>query len=73
MSNQNKVEVSREMSVEDTAKILWYGKMPKTQYQANLLWLKEIYQLIKVGGLWTYSNAGLVFIKTKNGFRLQLR
>ena len=59
------------MNLEETADFI-SPNLPQWKRDANLEFLIEIHGLVKLGGIWGYPAADMVFIKTDEGFELQL-
>lgn len=64
----SKQETTNYETPKDLAKHLWKGEMPQREYLANMKWLVNIHKSLNDGGIWFYSEEGLVFTKSGKGF-----
>jgi hypothetical protein len=59
------------VNLEETADFISEG-LPEWQRNANLEFLEQIHNTVKVGGMWAYPAACLVFTVTEEGFELDI-
>jgi len=59
------------MTPDELSRELW-GKFPKHQYEANAAWLKEVFRVLKVGGIWAWKETNRVFKKASDTHFVEL-
>ncbi len=70
-NNDNKKDMKKVFeSTDELCDYFWSG-LPRKQFLANKVWLRQTHSMIKEGGVWLFQNKGLVFQKRGKGFVLK--
>ena len=63
--------MNRRMTLNETADYISNG-LPDWQRNANLNFLEHVHRSLKDDGVWVYKATGKVFVRTDDGFEIQL-
>lgn len=51
---------------DELAHELWHHSLSEFQYEVNLNWLKDVFAMLKIGGIWAWPETQRMFKKTSN-------
>jgi len=54
--------MTKEWTLDEFAMEFWSG-LPRNQFEANLIWLRDYIRVLKVGGVWMYPQQNMVLRK----------
>ena len=56
--------MSKKYTPDELAHELWHHRLPEFQYEVNRNWLKGVFAMLKIGGIWAWPETQRMFKRT---------